>query len=179
MGTLLDLKSRSPQSSNQGKAHGWDRLHGFVQLPWPWTPSGTYDIGNLLGQHPISHGHATSSEGIFCLAKVLCGTGRGGWHCSLGTRVYGDVCLSGFLQCCVVWVKERPLPQARPAARTRALTSSLFCVETTTFILGTSTHKTYKPFEAAKIDPSFFLRGWRKQAPVVPITLFARKNIFV
>lgn len=127
--------------------------HGS-QLPWPWTPSGTSDMGNLLGQHPLAHWPATFSEDFFPSKGVVwCRKGR------LAPLYWSlwDLDLSSFFQSHVVTVKEEATTLSN--AWTEALTSSLFCIETTTtFILGMISHKTYKPFQPAKIDPSFFLR---------------------
>lgn len=66
----------------------------------------------------------------------------------------------GFLQCRVVMVKGEATTPSNTCGVNRGSHGSLFCMETAIkFILTTTTHKAYKPPEAAKIDPSFFLRG--------------------
>lgn len=110
-GSALDcpaLKFRSPQSSHQGKADGWDRLPDFVQRQ-PSTLAMNPFRHLWLGQPP---GTAPSFSlthyifwGVFCLLKGFCGAGRGVWHQGLGTWVYGHLDFSGFLQCHVVMVK--------------------------------------------------------------------------
>lgn len=143
----------------------WDRsvmLSSSSQLPWPWTPSGTQDMGNFWGEHPPSHCPAIFCEG-YLHSKGFHGERRWSLHSGWGTQVSGNLDLSGFLQCHFVMVKGEATMSSNTCEWIEALTSSLFLIETTTtkFIAGMITHKTYEPLEAAKIDPSFFLERGR------------------
>lgn len=138
-------------------------LSSGSQLPWPWTPSGTQDVGNLWEGHPPSRSPTTCYEG-FLHSKVFHSVRRWHRHSGLGSQVSGALDLRGFLQCHVVMGKGEATMSSNTCAWIQVLTSSLFLIETTTttkFISGMIIHKTYEPLKAAKIDPSFFLERGR------------------
>lgn len=169
----VQISTEQPQRDSRWAGISSTMLSSGSQLPQPWTPSGTQDMRNFWGEHSPSHCPTTFSEG-FLHFKGFHGERRWSWHSGLGTQVSADLDLSG----CNgerrghhvkqhLWMKYEFFVPYRNINNNKIHLRHDHSQNLWT-CGGIQNWPILFPWE-----------GQGKQSPLVPITLFARKNISV